>query len=44
MQVIINADDSGYDENVNKAIVDVFERGYVTNATLIVNMGGRRCG
>lgn len=38
IRVIINADDFGKDENVNDAIRLCFEKGYITNTTLMVNM------
>jgi len=37
MAVIINADDLGISEDVNAAIFDLMERGFVTSATLIAN-------
>ena len=40
MRVIINADDFGYNENVNQAIAEAFKRGWITNTTLMVNMRG----
>lgn len=35
--LIINADDLGYSSTVNRAIVDMFEAGLVTSASLLVN-------
>jgi hypothetical protein len=35
--LIINADDLGYSPTVNRAIVDMFEAGLVTSASLLVN-------
>lgn len=31
MRIIINADDFGYDENVNSAIADAFAKGWITS-------------
>ena len=36
--MIINADDFGYSESVNKAISDCFERGLINRTTIMVNM------
>lgn len=38
MQLIINADDFGINKSVNKAIVEAFKNGWVTNTTIMVNM------
>ena len=38
IRVIINADDLGISANVNEAIRICFEKGYITNTTLMVNM------
>ena len=35
--LIINADDLGYSASINRAIVDMFEAGLVTSASLLVN-------
>lgn len=39
-KIIINADDFGLSASVNQAIIDVFLRGNLTSATLMVNMPG----
>jgi predicted glycoside hydrolase/deacetylase ChbG (UPF0249 family) len=39
-KLIINADDFGLTQEVNDAIIDVFENGSLTSATLMVNMPG----
>lgn len=36
--MIINADDFGYDERITEAIIESFQRGYVNQTTLMVNM------
>ena len=36
--IIVNADDFGYSDNVNEAIVQAFETGYINQTTLMVNM------
>ena len=36
--MIINADDFGYSESVNKAISDCFEKGLINRTTIMVNM------
>ncbi|MBQ6569437.1 MAG: ChbG/HpnK family deacetylase [Clostridia bacterium] len=38
MKFIINADDFGISHNVNMAIVECFEKGYITNTTIMTNM------
>lgn len=38
MSLIINADDFGKSENVNKAITECFNRGYINRTTIMVNM------
>lgn len=38
MQMIINADDYGKDENATMAIAESFRRGYITQTTLMTNM------
>lgn len=40
MRIIINADDFGYSESVNMAIIEAFNKGYITNTTVMVNMPG----
>ncbi len=40
MRLIVNADDFGYSHDVNMAIVEAFEKGYITNTTIMVNMPG----
>ena len=42
MSVLINADDFGKDEEVNRAICEAFEKGYVGHTTLMVNMPGAK--
>ena len=37
MKIIINADDLGLTKESNYGILKAFERGYVTQTTLIVN-------
>lgn len=39
-KIIINADDFGLSRSVNQAIIDVYLRGNLTSATLMVNMPG----
>ena len=36
--MVINADDFGYSESVNKAISDCFEKGLINRTTIMVNM------
>ncbi|MBM4042274.1 MAG: ChbG/HpnK family deacetylase [Planctomycetes bacterium] len=38
--MIVNADDFGLDGNVNRAILESFERGYCTHTTVMPNMPG----
>lgn len=38
IKAIVNADDFGLSENVNEAICMCFERGIITNTTIMVNM------
>ena len=38
MAVLINADDFGKDREINLAIAEAFEKGYVTHTTLMANM------
>lgn len=38
MALIINADDFGKSEDVNRAIVECFDKGYITRTTLMANM------
>lgn len=38
MKIIINADDFGKTQSINKAICYCFEKGFITNTTLMVNM------
>lgn len=40
MKIIINADDFGYSESVNRAIAESFAKGYITNTTVMTNMPG----
>ena len=40
MKLIINADDFGYDHNVNSAIIDAFSFGWISNTTVMTNMPG----
>lgn len=40
MKIIINADDFGLCHDVNLAIVEAFEKGYITNTTIMTNMPG----
>lgn len=44
MKIIINADDLGHTKESNYGILKAFERGYVTQTTLIVNSRGSREG
>jgi predicted glycoside hydrolase/deacetylase ChbG (UPF0249 family) len=39
-KLIINADDFGYNSNVNAAIVDCFQKKIINSATIMVNMDG----
>lgn len=41
MQIIINADDFGFDEDTAQATIDLFENGALTSATLMVSMPAR---
>ncbi len=36
--IIVNADDFGRDEEANRAILECFQRGYINQTTLMVNM------
>lgn len=36
--VIINADDFGLESSVNKAIIELFDKGLINSATLMANM------
>lgn len=38
MSLIVNADDFGKSEEVNRAIVECFEKGYINRTTVMVNM------
>ncbi len=38
--MIVNADDFGYNNQINRAIVDCFQRGYCSSTTIIANMSG----
>ena len=38
VELIINADDYGYNEGRTRAIIEFFERGVITSTTLMVNM------
>ncbi len=40
MHIIINADDFGLNHDINMAIVEAFEKGYITNTTIMANMPG----
>jgi predicted glycoside hydrolase/deacetylase ChbG (UPF0249 family) len=40
VSIVINADDLGKSSNVNRAILESFERGLVTSATIMANMAG----
>ncbi|PLT28853.1 chitin disaccharide deacetylase [Peribacillus deserti] len=40
MKLIINADDFGYSNGVNLGIIEAFQKGIVTSATLMANMPG----
>ena len=40
MRIVINADDFGLNHDVNMAIVEAFEKGYITNTTIMANMPG----
>jgi chitin disaccharide deacetylase len=40
-RLIVNADDLGFVESVNRGIIEAIERGIVTSASLMVNMPGR---
>ena len=40
LQIIINSDDFGLSDTVNKAIVGSFERGLISSTTLMANMPG----
>lgn len=40
MKIIINADDFGLNHDVNMAIVEAFDKGYITNTTIMTNMPG----
>lgn len=40
MKFIVNADDFGLNHEVNMAIVEAFEAGYISNTTIMVNMPG----
>lgn len=37
-RLYINADDFGLNESVNRAIIESFQKGYITSTTLMVNM------
>ncbi len=37
MKIIINADDFGWNSQVNRAVVQAFEKGWITNATVMTN-------
>jgi predicted glycoside hydrolase/deacetylase ChbG (UPF0249 family) len=39
-KLIVNADDFGYSESVNRAIAECFARGYCTSTTIMANMPG----
>ena len=38
MRVIINADDFGRNQTINRAIIDAFKKGWITNTTIMANM------
>lgn len=38
--IIINADDFGLDVNTNDAIIESFQKGYISSTTLMANMSG----
>lgn len=40
MPIIVNADDFGKNDSVNRAICEAFEKGYITSTTLMANMEG----
>ena len=40
MGLIINADDFGKNQNVNKAITECFNKGLINQTTVMVNMPG----
>ena len=39
-KLIVNADDFGLNDSVNHAIIEAFNKSYITNTTLMVNMPG----
>ncbi|MCR4806110.1 MAG: ChbG/HpnK family deacetylase [Lachnospiraceae bacterium] len=40
MPLLVNADDFGKNDPINKAICEAFEKGYITSTTLMANMPG----
>lgn len=40
MPLIVNADDFGKDDDINRAVCEAFEKEYVTSTTLMANMPG----
>jgi predicted glycoside hydrolase/deacetylase ChbG (UPF0249 family) len=40
MKLIVNADDFGYSRGVNFGIIDAYQKGVLTSATMMVNMPG----
>jgi predicted glycoside hydrolase/deacetylase ChbG (UPF0249 family) len=40
LKLIINADDFGYSQNINKAIIKTFEKNLCSSATIMANMPG----
>ncbi|MBQ7587044.1 MAG: ChbG/HpnK family deacetylase [Lachnospiraceae bacterium] len=42
MALFVNADDFGKSKEINGAICEAFERGYITSATLMANMPGAK--
>src|SRR4029077_4458169 len=40
--LIVNADDFGADDDINRGVIEAHERGIVTSASLMVNMPGAR--
>ena len=40
MPLIVNADDFGKNEEINRAVCEAFDKGYITSTTLMANMPG----
>ena len=38
MPLLVNADDFGKSAEINRAVAEAFERGYITHTTLMANM------